>query len=170
MIKKHWFPRSDQHLYLMIISSWERALEKIAVLILPVIKFHILPEAVCIFLLSAHNHLTEFTEQDVPLRSMLREEVGSSRHMNMNHCTLPRRDAPCLLFAGKPPGWQLWQTEGWEMGSDWFTPGVWPTFMPDRSFILVWIQETVLVCALIKWVTLGVSLIVKMTTPCLRGN
>lgn len=56
------------------------------------------------------------------------------------------------------------------MGSDWFTPGVWPTFMPDRSFILVWIQETVLVCALIKWVTLGVSLIVKMTTPCLRGN
>ncbi len=36
-------------------------------------------------------------------------------------------DAPCLLFAGKPPGWQLWQTEGGDIGSDWSTPGVWPT-------------------------------------------
>lgn len=77
-----------------------------------------------------------------PPGSLLREEVGSSR--SMDYCTLPRRTCTMLTLCLQT-SWLKTMTGWWKRF--WSTPGVWPSFMPDRSFILVWMQATVPVCA-----------------------
>ncbi len=81
-------------LFLIIITSWEKGFREICSLIFehPNRKIaHFGQEGVYILQMNlwqcAHKRLTDLNEQDVPLKSML----VSSRHMNMNHCTLPRR-------------------------------------------------------------------------------
>lgn len=158
-IKKHWFPRSDQHLYLIIISSWERALVKIAVLILPVIKFHdsYRKRNIYFFLvitiirqtsLNRMYHWGQWWEK----RWIQQAHEHEPSYPSSQRCTVPSLCWQTSRLATMTD----WRMRYWlRLVHPWCVAYFHATFLP--SFILVWIPATVLVCALIKWLILVVS-------------